>query len=476
MQPSLASKFPRLSWVFLGLCLATGCVQYHPHPISAVQTADEFDARKLTDPGLKAFFEANLQRELAVWPPPAWDLTHLTLAAFYFHADLEVARAKWAVAAAGQRTAAERLNPTLSVNPAYNSTMGVPSPWVVAPALDVPVETAGKRGHRMAQAAFLAEAARMNLAAAAWQVRSRVRRALVDFHLAREMETLLKEQQNLQAENLRLLQLQHAEGAISAFELTQARLAADASRLALRDTERQGAEARVQLAEAIGVPVQALDQGEWACPAPDSWPADSSAAEARRQALLHRADILGALAEYAAAQSALRLEIAKQYPDIHLSPGYEFDQGDNKWALGIGVTLPVFNHNQGAIAEAEARRTAAAATFNALQARVVAEIDQALAGGRMALRKQSDVEAMVADLAKQEKTAQTMLEAGEISKSELAALRLQLSVSALARLDAEGKSRQAWGLLEDALQVPLGIPEKAWLVSPRIPQSIQSHP
>ena len=44
-------------------------------------------------------------------------------------------------------------------------------------------------------------------------------------------------------------------------------------------------------------------------------------------ALTHRADVLAALAEYAAAEALLRSEIAKQYPDIHLNPGYSFDTG-----------------------------------------------------------------------------------------------------------------------------------------------------
>jgi outer membrane protein TolC len=35
--------------------------------------------------------------------------------------------------------------------------------------------------------------------------------------------------------------------------------------------------------------------------------------------------VLAALADYAASEAALRLEIAKQYPDIHLNPGYQLD-------------------------------------------------------------------------------------------------------------------------------------------------------
>src|SRR5207244_7786011 len=75
----------------------------------------------------------------------------------------------------------------------------------------------------------------------------------------------------------------------------------------------------------------------------------------RRQALLNRADIRAGLAEYAASQSALQLEIARQYPNIHLNPRYQLDQTDNKWTLGLTVELPVLNRNQGPIAEAEAR-------------------------------------------------------------------------------------------------------------------------
>ncbi len=66
----------------------------------------------------------------------------------------------------------------------------------------------------------------------------------------------------------------------------------------------------------------------------------------------HDADQLAALAEYAAAEAEWRLEIAKQHPDLHLNPGYEPDQTDNKWSPGFSVELPVLNQSGGPIAEA----------------------------------------------------------------------------------------------------------------------------
>src|SRR5262249_49546901 len=87
-----------------------------------------------------------------------------------------------------------------------------------------------------------------------------------------------------------------------------------------------------------------------------------------------------ALADYGASQSALQLEIARQYPDVRIGPGYEYDQGLNKWStIGVSLELPVLNRNAGPIGEADARRTEAAARFAELQATVIDEIDRALA-------------------------------------------------------------------------------------------------
>jgi hypothetical protein len=127
----------------------------------------------------------------------------------------------------------------------------------------------------------------------------------------------------------------------------------------------------------------------------------------------------------------------------------------------------VLNQNQGAIAEARARRTEAAAKFIGLQAQVIGEIERAAAVYKLALQKKADTDAMGANLEKQEKTAQGMLDAGEISRSDLVALRLQLSAVALARLDALAKSRQALAQLEDALQSPLSLPIVRWQEFPR---------
>ena len=181
-------------------------------------------------------------------------------------------------------------------------------------------------------------------------------------------------------------------------------------------------------------------------------------AEARQQALLSRPDILAALAEYAASQSALQLEIAKQYPDIHLGTGYQFDQGEHKWSLGLTAEIPVLNRNQGPINEARARREESAARFVALQARVIAEIDRALAARTTALEQVTRQSQLTQLAREQTASVQALFKAGAANKLELASAELEASSSDLVHLDAQIKVEQAVALLEEALQRPL----EAW--------------
>ena len=167
---------------------------------------------------------------------------------------------------------------------------------------------------------------------------------------------------------------------------------------------------------------------------------------------------MSALAEYAATESALRLEIAKQFPDVHINPSYQFDQGEHKWSLGISVELPVLNQNQGPIAEAKAKRAEASARFLELQAKVIAEIDRALTA-RAAALEQVSRQSQLAQLAREQSAAaEAMFKAGATDKLELAGAQLEAGATELAYLDAQIKAQQAIAQLEDAIQRP----REAW--------------
>ena len=292
----------------------------------------------------------------------------------------------------------------------------------------------------------------------AWQVRTRIRQALLELFTATEVAAALDRQRVIQENNVVLFQRQLDAGEISRFQMSQARLLLNTLRLSLFDAQRQQRDARVRLATAVGVSASAMDGTTFSFDAFRLGPRDLPDATARREALTNRSDVLSALSDYEASQASLQLEIARQYPDIHLGPGYQMDQNSNKWTLLFGVALPVFSRNQGRIAEAEARRQLAAAQVEAVQARALGALDRALAAYRAVLDKVAATEQMIGELQAAEQTAQRQLTAGEISQLDLGIVQVELAGRELARIEALSQAQQALGDIEDAMQRPSDLP------------------
>lgn len=464
MHPRRLPNSPRLLGRFLctGLALGflAGCVTYEPKPFVPTDTAAAFDQRSLQSPALRAFIEKQLGQELKVWPPhrepPGWTLPLLTLAAYYYHPSLGVARANWAEAQAAVVTAGGRPNPTLTLSPGYNfnAASGV-TPWMPGVAFDLPLETMGKRALRVLRAQQSAEAVRWQLSAAAWQVRAGVRDALINYNDAAKRFQLLYQQHQLHEQWLQRLQERAAAGALSRAELMPTRIALEKLRLELTEQNRGQTQLKARLAEAVGVPLGGLVIGTGAA---WSFPQSSRLAtiEARQRALTRRADIAALLAEYAAAQAALRLEIAKQYPDVHLGSGFQWDQGESKWTfLNVSAELPLLNRNQGPIAEAQARRASAAARVEAAQAKAVAEIDAALAAHNAALDRLNSLDQLLAQQKRQAESIEAQVRAGALDVVDRLGAQLELAQFELLRWDASVKATQAVARLEDALQTPV---------------------
>ena len=251
-------------------------------------------------------------------------------------------------------------------------------------------------------------------------------------------------------------------------EVTQARIALNQSLLMVEDARRQQIEALSKLATAVGLTSKSLDRITIASRQllpPSALPSN----ELQQQALLNRADVLAALSEYAASQSALQLDIAHQYPDLHLGPGYSWDQGASKWLLGFSVALPVMNQNEGPIAEAQARRIQAMTHFNVTQARAISEMDLAVAGYRSSGDKLEAVNMLLRIQTAQLNSVQASFKAGETDRLALVGAQLALTQIELSRVDALAKTEQAHAALEAAIQAPL-------MASAKLVQALETSP
>ena len=423
--------------------------KYEARPLEARPLADAFAARRLTDPDLAALArsEAGGADELH------WDADALTRVAFAVRPELALARAQIEEARAAVVSAGVRPNPTLVLDPEI--VPGASDPWILGWALNIPLELGGQRDLRVRAAEEKLAAEQFRVPLAAWSVRVEVRRALTELAAARAEAADVEQRRALEEQRLALQQTRLAAGEIHRLDLGRAEQSLALAEAQQADVRERGSRALSALAESLGLPRVALETANIEEDTANL-PAPPDEGNARELALTNRLDLRAGLAEYAAAEAKLRLEVARQYPTLHLAPGWTYDQGDHKLALGFSIELPIFDRNQGPIAEAEARRASAAARFEAMQASALGTVESARVGYADALERRAG-RVRAEELARtEERRTGEALGAGAVNRLVLVEAQLARLARARERAEAEAAAAQALVRLEDALQSPLG--------------------
>ncbi|MGZ8262433.1 MAG: TolC family protein, partial [Methylotenera sp.] len=178
-------------------------------------------------------------------------------------------------------------------------------------------------------------------------------------------------------------------------------------------------------------------------------------ADIQATALLNRLDIRIALERYAAAEARLKLEIAKQYPNIVISPGYAYEFGDGIWSLGLSGLLTLLNKNKVAIAEATQLREVEAAQFEALQSKIISEANIANAEATQAKQTLKNQQKLREQQQNNTQRMERKLAAGEIDRLELAFAKLEDNAAEKNVALANFQLKMALNQLENTLQQPL---------------------
>ncbi len=436
----------------------SGCASYQPKPLSATENMAGFSRRTVDSAELRNFIQTQRGHPITVWPLKSWTLGDLTLVALHYHPELELARAQWSGARARAITAGAYPNPDLSFLPQYATNSGtVLSPWTIDLSVGIPILTAGKRSYRIAEANELAEAARLDVVQTAWRIRAGVRQPWLRLYAAQRRIILLNHQFNDAQVLLTVLRQQLAAGQIAQLRVVEAQLQCTDIHLSLVDAQTVESQARTALAGAMAVPVTALHSIHFnfdsirKLPSPKQIPV----ARFKTYALTQRPDIRAALARYVASVQALKLALAGQYPDLQIGPGYVWDQGVRRWSTGFSFSLPVFNQNQGPIAEARAQREKQAAQFRVLQAHLITRLNHVLvayqAGNHSLMLAQHLLASGRAELA----LAQASWRVGEINRVDLLRIQLKMQGYRLGVLHRQVQAEQALAALEDTLEHPL---------------------
>ena len=429
----------------LGLTAAScgllgACVHYEARPPAPETFAGAYDARQLGSPPSGA----------------AWSDAALLQAALAHSSAVREAEASYRAARAAAKAARTPPPISLLLVAEYSRDAGGTTPWLYSGLFDIPLDYGARRGTRLAAADITALQALYDYAEAIWTVRSAVVHAHIQ-RLAAEREAALAQQAvQLREDRARKLEqrIRLGEDARPAGVAASVELAAAQRRV--QDLINLRVQADAALAKALGVSVTAVQPiALESLPNAVGVPAVSDLTVWRQEAALRRRDVLRAVADYDAAEQALRLEVAKQYPDVHIGPGYTFERGEHKIPFDLTLVLPPRDLNRANIQSAEAKRALAGAKLDAVQEVVLAGVDQtttALIGAKAGLDRSVNQDLPLAH--RGDDAARKALAAGEIDRIDQEAAQAAAVDAELAGLDAWRSAWLAVADLEDALRRP----------------------
>lgn len=366
--------------------LLTACgIAFQANPIPQQQNIETIQQATPTQDDFKTFVQT--QSPQTTWPIQAWDIDSLTLSALYFHPVLKVAKSDYAVALAGITSAGLRpqvgLNGHLSHS---NRANGDINPWAYGLQVDIPVITANKRQINIEIAQYQADIAKIQISETAWMLRQQLSMDLIQLAEQQAMQANLARLQKSQEALLAAYQKRLDLGMAGNADVLPIRLQRDQSAWQLQQLTLQIRQTEQKILHDAGLteqnnlpltiaPIQ-LSQLLKSRFAQSQTYAD--AATIQHYALTNRMDIQRGLAQYAKAESQLKLAMAKRYPDLSLNPGIAYEYGDKIWGLGIGTMLNLLNKSSDLWAQAEQVRQNEATRFYALQHQVIQLSEQSL--------------------------------------------------------------------------------------------------
>lgn len=364
------------------LALSAGCTSYEPAPLDPQQLL-----RELERAGLSAVAAAPTSAAVGSYDPrDGLSVREAAATAVALNPALLALRAEVAVADAQLVEAG--LLPDVTIgweagnNVADFITEGKSSAnsYIAGASVEWPLPRPGELDAKEGIARAGIAGAQARVLAAEWALVREVHEAYVTLLVARARVEQTGQLAALAGRSLEYLERARGLGAATAIDENLARIGAGAARADALRAEAAQARAAQDLNALLGLP-PALDwvpeTGLAELLGEDPGELDPAALVADAllsEALARRPDLREAQADYQRAEERLRLEVARQWPQVAIG-------------TGISITLPLFSRfNQPAVRTAGRERAAAGLRLRSAVARVRQEVHAALLERRQAAR------------------------------------------------------------------------------------------
>jgi cobalt-zinc-cadmium efflux system outer membrane protein len=455
--------------------LLAGCTQYHSKPLNLQSTLEAFGQHNFSSPATRDY----VRRYGGPVPknfPRQWTLNELSVIAWHWSPTIAQLQARMQEQKGVVMQAGLLPNPRLSLQPRYAvKTLG--NPWTLGFSFDIPIETAGKMQDKVRQAKAILAARGWDILQAAWQIRIALRRRLIRWQYARKVAVLKQNLAHIDGAMAKLISARFAGGAIARTQLIRIRLEYQRAKIAAMQAVAAEATAAARIAAVLNVRPHQLRQIDPQLAQLSFIPAPHrlKLRDNLQLAMANRLDVYALIYRYEAAEQNLKYQIALQYPNVHLGPGYQFNRGTDRYSFGVSVALPIFDRNQGNIAAAIARRNLIADRLTALQTHVITSLQTDMTMYRAAYHRWQLWRSLAHRQAAAEALERARFIQGAVSRIAWLDERLLLQTDLIYTAAARQQAELALTLIENDLQIPVSTDRSLVVTGVPLPHPAPGH-
>ena len=240
-------------------------------------------------------------------------------------------------------------------------------------------EVAGKRGYRIESAGFGAQSSEAGFEDVIRQLSFTLKDAYYRVQLAQRRLALAEENRDRFARIMEVNTIRFKKGYIAEIDLIRIRLQVVDFQAQVIESLQEAESARADMRQLLRLsPASRLELTTDL----DFRRVDPDIDKLRSVALDARPDLRGKRATYSQREADLKLARAYRYPDVTVGAGYAVQgpRGPDNQQMGIlnlGVPLPLFNRNQGGVAQAEVAAQSAQADLDKTVNQVENQVDVA---------------------------------------------------------------------------------------------------
>jgi len=362
--------------------------------------------------------------------------------------ELRAARQQRAVTLAGIRIAGQFQNPSVS----FGALRDVPHESLV---WDQPIEL-GKRGKRIGVAREEQKATDIDIAVVERQIRHRTRDAFYKAVLARADVEETKSALDLSTRIRDAVQTRYDAGDVAQLEVIQAEVELARATTDYQVTLQSQKVADVELAVLLNQPLESAFELRGRI---DELPNVAGLPVITEMALRLNSNVQSTAQQYAIEEKRLQLAKASRIPNLDLQAGLDFNSPPdfNVGPRGqIGVSLPLFNHGQGEIAQSTARLELLRFSMQAQKTSTEAQVFAAYYDYQAKLRLASDYsKTIVPQTVRLEQMAEESYRAGKSNLLTLIDAQRRLNETRRAYLISLFSVQSAFSALEEVVGAPL---------------------